>query len=403
MNGKFHLLNIGSKRTEKTMSEIKEYKKLNSFKDLVLKDKKEDNKSIIKIIENSILNNSYLENLSKKQLEVLSNVKNDLFDNNKKENKKFKLSKHVIEEILRLEEKKIPLYLVHRYRYEVYPEEHIIDEFPPYLQIEPSSICNYRCVFCFETDKTFTDKKAGFMGSMKIDLFKNIIDQAQGNIEFLSLASRGEPLICKDIIKMLKYTENKFLNLKMNTNASLLTEEKIHAILGGGIGTIVFSADAADEKLYSKLRVNGKLDRVLKNIELFNHIKEKDYKKNKIITRVSGVKVNNEQSIESMTKLWGNLVDQVAFVDYNPWENVYDSKASNIEKPCSDLWRRMFIWWDGKANPCDTDYKSTLSVGNFNNKSIKELWNSEFYKKLRENHVNNKRKNLFPCKNCHVT
>ena len=105
MNGKFHLLNIGSKRTEKTMSEIKEYKKLNSFKDLVLKDKKEDNKSIIKIIENSILNNSYLENLSKKQLEILSNVKNDLFNNNKKENKKFKLSKHVIEEILRLEEK----------------------------------------------------------------------------------------------------------------------------------------------------------------------------------------------------------------------------------------------------------------------------------------------------------
>ena len=63
----------------------------------------------------------------------------------------------------------------------------------------------------------------------------------------------------------------------------------------------------------------------------------------------------------------------------------------------------MFIWWDGKTNPCDTDYKSTLSVGNFNNKSIKDLWNSELYKKLRENHVNNKRINLFPCKNCHVT
>ena len=75
----------------------------------------------------------------------------------------------------------------------------------------------------------------------------------------------------------------------------------------------------ADEKLYSKLRVNGKLSKVLKNIELFNNIKEKKYTDNKIITRVSGVKVNQEQSIDSMTKLWGGLVDQVAFVDYNPW------------------------------------------------------------------------------------
>ena len=102
---------------------------------------------------------------------------------------------------------------------------------------------------------------------------------------------------------MFRYTENKFLNLKVNTNASLLTEEKIHAILSGGVGTIVSSADAADEKLF-KIRVTGKLDRVLKNIELFNKIRENEYKNNRIITRVSGVKVDAEQSIDSMSKLW---------------------------------------------------------------------------------------------------
>ena len=103
---------------------------------------------------------------------------------------------------------------------------------------------------------------------MDINLFKNIIDAAEGNIEFLSLASRGEPLVSKAINEMLIYTEGKFLNLKLNTNASLLTEEKIHSILSGGVKTVVFSADAADEKLYSELRVNGNLKTVLKNIEL---------------------------------------------------------------------------------------------------------------------------------------
>ena len=53
---------------------------------------------------------------------------------------------------------------------------------------------------------------------------------------------------------MLAYTNDKFLNLKINTNASLLNENKIHAILSSGVKTLVFSADAADEKLYAKLR-----------------------------------------------------------------------------------------------------------------------------------------------------
>ena len=88
---------------------------------------------------------------------------------------------------------------------------------------------------------------------MDINLFKTIIDQAENNIEFISIASRGEPLVNKNIDKMLEYTEGKFLNLKLNTNASLLNEKFIHAILSGGVKTVVFSADAAEEKLYAKL------------------------------------------------------------------------------------------------------------------------------------------------------
>ena len=237
---------------------------------------------------------------------------------------------------------------------------------------------------------------------MSLDLFKKVIDQAEGNIEFISLASRGEPLICPDIIKMLEYTRGKFLNLKINTNASLLDEKKCHAILSGGVKTIVFSADAASEPLYSKLRVNGNLEKVLKNIENFKKIHETEYSSNPIITRVSGVKFDNSQDLKSMEKFWGNLVDQVAFVNYNPWENSYDKEPNNIKAPCSDLWRRMFVWWDGKVNPCDVDYKSILSVGTFPDNSLSKHWNSESYNNLRSAHQNNNRSKISPCNSCTV-
>ena len=103
-----------------------------------------------------------------------------------------------------------------------------------------------------------------------------------------------------------------------------------------------------------------------------------------------------------MKKLWSGLVDQIAFVDYNPWENSYLKNSNNITEPCSDLWRRMFVWWDGKVNPCDVDYKSKLSVGGFKKNNISKIWNSENYNKIREKHLKSKRKELSPCSGCVV-
>ena len=376
------------------------YKKHNSFVNFSVKDKDKKEKITKKII--SLIENGNLNNFSINHRKILNNVKSDLLNKkNIPDNQIFDLKDNVIDELLTFEDKDILKYLVHRYRYEIFPIKKILDDYPPYLQIEPSSICNYRCVFCFMTDKSLTDKRNGHMGQMSLELFKKIIDAAENKVEFISLASRGEPMACKDISKMLEYTVGKFLNLKINTNASLLNEEKIHAILSGGVKTLVISADAADKESYKSLRVNGNLEKVLKNLELFNNIKEKNYTSSKIITRVSGVKVSDEQKFNDMEKVWGGLVDQVAFVNYNPWENSYEKETNNIKQPCSDLWRRMFIWWDGKVNPCDVDYKSKLSVSIFD-RDLKSLWNCKAYENLRSVHIDEKRSQLKPCNACVV-
>ena len=225
------------------------YKKHNSFSNIKII-KKDNDIDINKIINSLKFEIKNEENITKK--DIFEKIVKDLSKDKDQSESQFKLTPNVVEEIKTIDDKNIGKYLYHRYRYEVFPKEKILDEFPPYLQIEPTSICNYRCVFCYQTDNIFNKKSNNFMGHMTFDTFKDIIDQIEGKVEFVSLASRGEPLMCKDIEKMLLYTTGKFLNLKINTNASMLTEKKIHAVLQSGIKTLVFSADAADEKNYSK-------------------------------------------------------------------------------------------------------------------------------------------------------
>jgi len=337
---------------------------------------------------------------SKHYRNILQRVRKEL---ETEEGANFHITVFIADEMCLLEDRQLPDYLYHRYRYDVFPENKELDEYPPYLQIEPTSICNYRCVFCYQTDTQFSNKKSGFMGTMDLATYKNIVEQIEGNVHFLSLASRGEPLICKDLPKMLDYSVGKFLNLKINTNASMLTESLCHTLLNGAVRTVVFSADAAEEPLYSTMRVNGNLERVLRNIERFQNIRETQYPQTKLITRVSGVLFDQEkQSMESMQNLWGNLVDQVSFVSYNPWENIYDSKLNSIQAPCSDLWRRMFIWYDGTVNPCDSDYRSILKVGSVLENSVKTLWHSSRYENLRATHIQKRRSVMNPCSKCVV-
>jgi organic radical activating enzyme len=313
---------------------------------------------------------------------------------------RFGLKEHVAEEVRRLPDELLPRYLFYRYRYDISPQTHELDDFPPCLQVEPTSICNYRCVFCYQTDPNLTLPKHGHMGTMSLDRFKRVIDQAEGRCEAVTLASRGEPLMAREITEMLRYAAGKFVAFKMNTNAWFLDEAKAHALLEADLNTLVFSADAADDALYSRLRVNGKLDRVLANVEMFARVRARDYPNSRTITRVSGVRFAVEQSVESMEQLWGGLVDQVAFVEYNPWENTYERPMSGVDAPCSDLWRRMFVWSDGRANPCDVDYRSTLSVGGVDDEGVSGLWTGPAYQRLREQHLGGRRGDVSPCNRC---
>ena len=103
-----------------------------------------------------------------------------------------------------------------------------------------------------------------------------------------------------------------------------------------------------------------------------------------------------------MKNQWKDFADIVAFTNYTPWESSYENKINDITTACSELFQRIFVWWDGKVNPCDVDYKSELSSGDIKNNSISELWKSDNYNNLRKKHMSKLRNTVSPCNRCVV-
>ena len=304
------------------------------------------------------------------------------------------------------------LELISRYYYDTStntPSDPSIESFayPPLLQIEISSRCNYRCIFCYQTDDTFSNKNSEHMGFMEMATFKRIIDESVGNIPYITFASRGEPTMHPQFTEMLEYCKGKFLDIKINTNASLLTPKKSTAILDI-CDTVVFSIDTPDRDNYPKFRVNGDFDRTMSNIKEFNSLRKKHQRRHEIRTRASGVYYDKStQNFSENSEYFSEFVDEVAFVEYTPWEKIYTfDESMGSKKCCSQPFYRFFVWQDGSFNCCDMDYKSHLCSGENGrvgvDMSIAEAWNSASMKKVRTMHFNSQRAKLFPCSICPV-
>ncbi len=292
-------------------------------------------------------------------------------------------------------------YLIHRYKFRLFPGQQKVADFPPHLLIEPTSICNLRCVMCFQIDETFTRDKSQ-MGLMPWMLFTSVVDQAADHsCQAITLASRGEPTLHKQFGEMLHYIHRKrFLDTKINTNATRLNEKLIHDILESEIANVTFSVDAADAETYEKIRVRGKFDQVLENIELFHEIRDAHYPESVTTTRISGVAVLPDQDPQELQSFWSGIVDEVAIVPNQQRWDSYNNPRFMRKEVCNLLYSRMYVWWDGTCNPCDFDYKSLLKVGNANDESLADIWKGEKYSRIREHHESMRRSELNPCDRC---
>ena len=269
-------------------------------------------------------------------------------------------------------------------------------EFPLFLHIELAEVCNLRCPMCTQgipelRKRYITKQRLGWDAYAKI-----VLEGEQYGCPSISPQGTEEPLLDPDLERNIRFAaDHGYLDIMMNTNATLLTEERSRKMLDAGLTRLRFSLDGATKDTYEKIRVGAKYDVTHRNIERFLELKrQRGYVLP--LVGVSFCKMSwNEHEEELFIKTWEQLVDFVSIQEFIPpdtegdYSAFYPSRSKlreemEFEFRCVQPWQRVLVRSTGEVTPCCAMFSQDLSLGNLREHTIHELWNGPKMRELRE-------------------
>ncbi len=281
--------------------------------------------------------------------------------------------------------------------------------YPPLrLWIEPTDVCNLRCVMCPQS------VPRGFAkGYMDMDLFRKIVDEAKGFVYDVNLHHRGESTIHPRLGEMIRYAREAGIYTRLHTNGTLLDEAKSTQLVEAGLDLISFSFDGYDKESYEKIRVKSKFERTLGNILRFLEVKRRlgrrtPYAIFEVIDFSAGPPSAEQRERERVFRSRFERLPLDRFIVKRPhnWAGTYapgDPRAAGRPRrysPCTFPWYSMVIFWDGTVSPCPQDWYGELYLGDLKRQSLREVWNGPAMAELRKKMQAQDVQCLVPCNQC---
>lgn len=288
-------------------------------------------------------------------------------------------------------------------------------ETPFVLQIDPSSLCNFKCKFCPTGHKELLKETNRWSGLLELDLFKKIIDdleEFESPIKMLRLYKDGEPFLNKNLPKMVAYAKKsgKIKFIETITNGSLLTPERAMPVIEAGIDRINISIDGMNDDQFveftgAKVNFQKMVDNItflynnrrncklyIKTVsELLNEETEKLF-----IDTFS--KISDIYFIENTAPCWPDF-DLQENVGVTVTEGRFGQDINPIEV-CPFVFYQMSINANGKASLCSPDWKHGNIIGDVTRESLKEIWNSSKLRDFQIKFLEGKRHEVDFCKHC---
>jgi len=123
-------------------------------------------------------------------------------------------------------------------------------DLPHEVMVEVEPKCNFNCQFCFNK-LTFAKKGRNIKGLSTTFVKRIIKNISQSEIKIVRFTG-GEPLLRKDIFELIKYAKAKHLEVRLNTNGSLITPRTAKK-LKGRVDNVLIPIESHNDKEESKI------------------------------------------------------------------------------------------------------------------------------------------------------
>ncbi len=142
-----------------------------------------------------------------------------------------------------------------------------LENFPLNIEMEPTYYCNLKCPVCPRT-VNIGERQSQHMSP---EIWKKFLKECSDNkLPSIQLDHEAESMMNPKFFEMLKQTtENGIFDTWLHTNGQMLNEKNARKLIEYGIKKLNISIDAVTKETYEKIRVGGKYEKLLKNVEKF--------------------------------------------------------------------------------------------------------------------------------------
>ncbi|MBD3359130.1 MAG: radical SAM protein [Candidatus Buchananbacteria bacterium] len=256
---------------------------------------------------------------------------------------------------------------------------------PLVYRIEPCSLCNLRCVSC-NTHKVQTQEKR----LMDLADFKSMVDKIKPVALRTSLYDMGEPLLNRDIYKMIKYASDNKISTLISTNFNLFQKEHLAQLFDSRLTVLEPCLDGFTQENYVKYRVGGDVERVKQSLKDVMRYKYEHKAKYPIVDVQVVLFDHVKKELPLINKfLKDNRVDHITYrqenLGFNTAETGIDkNRPEQKNKTCFWLYLGMMIRPDGNVYPCCGRDFDRFSYGNILKQDLAEIWNNQYYQFSRK-------------------
>lgn len=282
-------------------------------------------------------------------------------------------------------------------------------EFPSQFICDITEVCNLACTHCPHPTFAKSEHYGGRMLDPELNakLVGEVAQHGQGLTQYIRYTSNGEPTAHPHCLEFLTDAKKRSgVTVTLTTNGKTLDAKRAEQLLATGVDLVDISLDAFKPETYAAIRVKGDLNVTRPNVlNLIKRAQEGGGKTKVVVSYVE--QPNNAAETNAFEKYWN---DQGA--DYVVIRRLHSCSGAKTElakerrkaaperRPCLYPWERMVLNARGDLAFCPSDWVHGSVVADYRKTTIKETWNGEFYRSLREAHLKNDYKKHGFCGQC---